>query len=78
MIQVTISQLSLERTCHRLVRKVLDMLKEFSMDEGWAQAASKILLDKHAFSYLNGSGSSDALKCIDVDWQLVTQLGCYN
>jgi hypothetical protein len=76
--QVTNGQLSLERSCHRLVRKVLDILKEVAMDEDGTQAASKILLDKHAFSYLNGSGSSDALKCIDVDWQLVTQLGCYN
>jgi hypothetical protein len=33
-----------------------------------------VLLDKHAFSYLKGSVSLDALKRIDVEWQLVTQL----
>ena len=74
MKQVTSGQLSLERSCQRLVRKILDILKDFAMDEDRAQAASMVLLDKHAFSYLKGSVSLDALKRIDVEWQLVTQL----
>lgn len=33
----------------------------------------KIVLDKHAFSYLKGSVSLDALKRIDAKWQFITQ-----
>jgi hypothetical protein len=33
MKQVTNGQLSLERSCQRLVRKILDILREFTMDE---------------------------------------------
>ena len=74
MKQVTNGQLSLERSCQRLVRKILDTLREFAIDEDRAQAVSKIVLDKHAFSYLKGSVSLDALKRIDAEWQLITQL----
>jgi hypothetical protein len=43
-----------------------DILKEFATGEDRAQAASKVFLDKHAFSYLKGSVSLDALRGIDV------------
>ena len=43
-----------------------DSLKECATDEDRAQAASKVFLDKHAFSYLKGSVSLDALRRIDV------------
>jgi hypothetical protein len=74
MKQVTNGQLSLEESCRRLIRKILDILKELSMDEDRAQADTAILLDKHAFSYLTGTVSLDALKRIDAEWQQVTQL----
>jgi len=65
--QVTNGQLTLEESCRRLVRKVLDILKELSMDKNRAQAVKSILLDKHAFRHLIGSVSLYALKYIDAE-----------
>jgi len=63
--QVTNGQLTLEESCCRLVGKVLDILKELSMDEDRAQAVKSTLLDKHAFRHLIGNISLYALKYID-------------
>lgn len=68
MKQVTNGQLTLEESCHRLVRKVLDILKGLSMDEDRAQAIKLFLLDKHAFRHLIGSVSLYALKHIIAEW----------
>jgi hypothetical protein len=74
MKQVINGQLSLEQSCRRLIRRVLDILKELLMDEDKAQANTAILLDRHAFRHLIGSVSLDALKRIEVKWQHVTQM----
>jgi hypothetical protein len=67
MKQVTNGQLSLEQSCRRLIRRVLDILKELSMNEDRAQADTAILLDRHAFRHLIGSVNLDALKRIKVE-----------
>ena len=56
MKQVTSGQLSLERSCQRLVRKILDILKDFAMDEDRAQAAS--IAVGHCDTWLTALGAS--------------------
>jgi hypothetical protein len=71
---VTNGQLSLEKSCSRLVKKIIDILKELPMDEDRSQASGAIMLDKHVYRHLRYSISIDALQRIDVDWQLVSRL----
>jgi hypothetical protein len=49
------------------VRRILNILKELTMDKNKAQAYNAISLNKHIFKYLKNNISLKALKRIDLN-----------
>src|SRR5947207_12765981 len=60
------------KACKRLIKRTKAILRKLSISEDQPQAAHLIALDRHAFSYLKGSVSIDAIRKIKPEWQEVT------